>query len=265
MPSETKPTSEMGCARALDPCETSERSGLLAAELNKSCFCITLDRAAMAGAMRTASGDPEFYDAHVVTRPHLFSSVPVFLPNSDRSAMLAVVRAIEETARIPAYRDAVLGWAPEAMPHDFGPIGAMMGYDFHLTDGPPRLIEINTNAGGAFLNAFSARAQQACCTEVEAAKHLAGRALKGGGVADEARIDFIAGHVLNRPLKPEEKSILLASLGELSTYYKDHSEDAKSLLKVGQDKVDPMLDAPSLAAWTMLTNEIMNLDEALNK
>ena len=173
MPSETKPTSEMGCARALDPCETSERSGLLAAELNKSCFCITLDRAAMAGAMRTASGDPEFYDAHVVTRPHLFSSVPVFLPNADRSAMLAVVRAIEETARIPAYRDAVLAWAPEAMPHDFGPIGAMMGYDFHLTDGPPRLIEINTNAGGAFLNAFSTRAQRACCTEVAAAKHLA--------------------------------------------------------------------------------------------
>ena len=100
---------------------------------------------------------------------------------------------------------------------------------------------------------------------VEAAKHLAGRALKGGGAVDEARVDYIAGHVLNRSLKPEEKSILLASLSELSTYYKEHPEDAKSLLKVGQDKVDAALDAPSLAAWTMLTNEIMNLDEALNK
>jgi hypothetical protein len=45
-----------------------------------------------------------------------------------------------------------------------------MGYDFHLGDGPPRLIEINTNAGGAFLNAFAAGAQLACCTEVEPLK-----------------------------------------------------------------------------------------------
>ncbi|MDZ4762709.1 MAG: hypothetical protein SGJ21_16740 [Alphaproteobacteria bacterium] len=170
MTSETNPAPESGCASALDPFNTSERSRRLAAELNKSCFCITLDRAVMAGAMKTASRDPEFYDAHMVARPHLFSSVPVFLPDSDREAMLAVARAVEETARIPAYRDAVLAWAPGPIRGDFGPIGAMMGYDFHLTDGPPRLIEINTNAGGAFLNAFSARAQKACCAEVEAAK-----------------------------------------------------------------------------------------------
>lgn len=39
-----------------------------------------------------------------------------------------------------------------------------MGYDFHLSTEGPRLIEINTNAGGAFLNAMLARAQQRCCT-----------------------------------------------------------------------------------------------------
>ena len=38
-----------------------------------------------------------------------------------------------------------------------------MGYDFHLGPHGPRLIEINTNAGGALLNAALARAQQACC------------------------------------------------------------------------------------------------------
>jgi hypothetical protein len=48
-----------------------------------------------------------------------------------------------------------------------GPRGAFMGYDFHLTPDGPKLIEINTNAGGAFLNAFLARAQIACCREVE--------------------------------------------------------------------------------------------------
>ena len=38
-----------------------------------------------------------------------------------------------------------------------------MSYDFHLTASGPKLIEVNTNAGGAFLNAVLARAQRACC------------------------------------------------------------------------------------------------------
>jgi hypothetical protein len=44
-----------------------------------------------------------------------------------------------------------------------------MGYDFHLDDDGPRLIEVNTNAGGAFLNALLARVQSACCAEIEPA------------------------------------------------------------------------------------------------
>src|SRR5690606_24255593 len=50
--------------------------------------------------------------------------------------------------------------------------GVFMGYDFHLGADGPKLIEINTNAGGAFLNAFLARAQIACCAEVERALAL---------------------------------------------------------------------------------------------
>jgi hypothetical protein len=38
-----------------------------------------------------------------------------------------------------------------------------MGYDFHMGADGPRLIEINTNAGGALLNAALARAHRACC------------------------------------------------------------------------------------------------------
>jgi len=144
-----------------------EQTRDLAAELNQSCFCITLDREAMAASMRTAAGDATFYDTHIATRPHLFSNAPVFLPTSERGAMLAIINAIEDISRTRAYRDAALAGAPEIARHDFGPAGAFMGYDFHLGSGPPRLIEINTNAGGAFLNAFSARAQLACCDQVE--------------------------------------------------------------------------------------------------
>jgi hypothetical protein len=40
-----------------------------------------------------------------------------------------------------------------------------MGYDFHVTASGPKLIEVNSNAGGAFLNAALARAQRVCCAE----------------------------------------------------------------------------------------------------
>jgi hypothetical protein len=139
----------------------------LADRFNQSCFCITLDREALAAAMQSAAGDSTFYDVHVASRSHLFSGVPVFLPEPDRAAMMAIVDAIEATARTEAYKAAVLSWAPGISQRDFGPRGALMGYDFHLGSGPPRLIEINTNAGGAFLNAFGARAQLACCDEVK--------------------------------------------------------------------------------------------------
>ena len=42
-----------------------------------------------------------------------------------------------------------------------------MGYDFHLGEDGPKLIEINTNAGGALINAVLAKAQKACCAPVE--------------------------------------------------------------------------------------------------
>lgn len=100
------------------------------------------------------------------TRPHLFSNVPVFLPATSIADMHRVATAIEAAARLPGYRNAVLGWAPEISRIDHGPAGVFMGYDFHLDDQGPRLIEVNTNAGGAFLNAWLARAQRACCAEV---------------------------------------------------------------------------------------------------
>lgn len=87
--------------------------------------------------------------------------------------MLDVAGAIESAAATPAYQAAVLAWAPEIAHRDFGPRGAFMGYDFHLGAGGPKLIEVNTNAGGAFLNVFLARAQMACCEEARVAKRSA--------------------------------------------------------------------------------------------
>ncbi|MGD9967551.1 MAG: hypothetical protein AB7T59_13600 [Hyphomonadaceae bacterium] len=138
-------------------------------QLNRECFCVTLDQQALAQALQHEVANADFFAALTASRPHLFSHAPVFLPKADRDAMHAIVRAIEAAALLPAYQDAVLGWAPPIARIDHGPIGAFMGYDFHLTPEGPKLIEVNTNAGGAYLNAFLARAQVACCAEVEQA------------------------------------------------------------------------------------------------
>jgi hypothetical protein len=100
---------------------------------------------------------------------------------------------------------------------------------------------------------------------VEAARHLAQAALKDGGTTPEGRIDFMARRLLARPFRAEEAKVVRASLDELVSFYKGHAEDAKKLLAVGESKADPTMDAASLAAWTMLANELMNLDEVLNK
>lgn len=135
--------------------------------LNKKCFCITLERDALCAALNHEAGDPEFCSQFIKTRPYLFSNAPVFLAQSDIAAMLRVVRAIEAASRLPGYLEAALSWAPEIAHREFGPRGAFMGYDFHLAADGPKLIEVNTNAGGAFLNALLAKAQRACCKEVE--------------------------------------------------------------------------------------------------
>ena len=149
----------------------SERDAML----NKECFCITLDSASLLNAIRAEAREPDLVAAMMAARPNLFSRGPVFISNEDLAAMLDVVAAIEAVAEDPAFQEAALSWAPAIAHQDFGPRGVFMGYDFHLSPEGPKLIEVNTNAGGAFLNAFLARAQSACCREAEDAQQAAPR------------------------------------------------------------------------------------------
>jgi hypothetical protein len=100
---------------------------------------------------------------------------------------------------------------------------------------------------------------------VEAARYLAQTALKEGGDKEEAQIDVLVRRLLCRPLRAEEMKVVQASLHDLLAHYKANAADAKKLLAVGEAKLDAKLDAATLAAWTMLANEMMNLDEVLNK
>ncbi|WP_265089464.1 hypothetical protein [Psychrobacter sp. 72-O-c] len=91
----------------------------------------------------------------------------MFVPKTEIATMERIVEAIELAAKLPSYQEQALSWAPEIAAFDPGPIGALMGYDFHLGNDGPQLIEVNTNAGGAFLNVLLARAQKRCCNPSE--------------------------------------------------------------------------------------------------
>jgi hypothetical protein len=77
--------------------------------------------------------------------PHLFAAAPVYISELQLQQMRAVIAAVEEAVGAPE---------PQAA------LGVFYGYDFHLNEQGTHLIEINTNAGGAFLMALLAASQR---------------------------------------------------------------------------------------------------------
>lgn len=136
--------------------------------LNSECFCISLDDKALRRALESELGTPGLFQLVEERCPYLFAARPVFVSQTHLEKMTSAISAIESVIASPAYRAQVLADAPDIARHDPGGAkGVFLGYDFHLHDDGIALIEINTNAGGAMLNAVLSRAQHACCAEVE--------------------------------------------------------------------------------------------------
>jgi mono/diheme cytochrome c family protein len=100
---------------------------------------------------------------------------------------------------------------------------------------------------------------------IEAARNMAQHTLNSVKADDSAKLAVIAERLLCRPLKSAELDILKASLTELRAHYNANAPDAEALVKVGESKADEKLPKSELAAWTMVCNQLMNLDEVLNK
>jgi hypothetical protein len=132
--------------------------------VNETCACTSLDRPALHAALE--EDRPVLADLPQ-THPYLFADAPVYVARAEMQAMQEMVAAIERVTAVPAYRDLIAARSGAIAQRDFGPRGVLMGYDFHLSEDGPRLIEINTNAGGAFLNAVACDAQRLCCPEMK--------------------------------------------------------------------------------------------------
>lgn len=130
----------------------------IADKINLTCTCKTLNKELISGVL-----EKEELEA----RPNLFSSTTMFISQRDFDQMKALIETIEGVISHPDYQSKILHKAPEAAQRNFGPSGVFMGYDFHITKEGVKLIEINTNAGGALLNAKLIKAHSSCCVSLK--------------------------------------------------------------------------------------------------
>lgn len=123
--------------------------------LNQDCQCTTLRADALQQAWHERIGSS-------VPVSTYFAPYGVFLSAAQEAALRAAVRTLHGVTRLPAVVEALVATQGVGLPRP-GTLGVLMGYDVHFEGDTPRLIEINTNAGGALLNALLLAHQQICC------------------------------------------------------------------------------------------------------
>ena len=156
---------EITTQSALESCGNSCQSAKSIEELNRTCYCLSLDEAALRSGLEADLGARGLSRAMVETHPHLFASVPMFVSREHLERMARVIGAVEAVVATPYFSSTALAWAPDIARFEPGSPGGLLGYDFHLADTGPQLIEINTNPGGALLNVVLGRAHRSCCAD----------------------------------------------------------------------------------------------------
>ena len=71
--------------------------------------------------------------------------------------------------------------------------------------------------------------------------------------------------LLARRLEEDERVVARRAYEDFLGYYRENRGDAGKLLATGESEPDQALPQVESAALTMLANQIMNLDEVLNK
>ena len=98
---------------------------------------------------------------------------------------------------------------------------------------------------------------------VEAARALAQRMMSEGGKSFSERLDFGYHLLLGRKVRPSEVTVLDSIYREQLKEFRAEPDKAKKFLEVGDSKRNETLDQAEHAAWTVLGNLMLNLDEVL--
>lgn len=144
---------------------------------------------------------------------------PVYLPRQALRGMIGLVRALYRLSTLSGYRALVKKELPKSARFDPGHDAVMMGYDFHLTEEGPRLIEVNTNAGGGLL-AYRTRDPEGPSLEADDYVPMVAtkrgvlrpfaeemRAFSGGQVAQPRRVAIVDERPREQFLYPEMQAL----------------------------------------------------------
>ncbi len=102
-------------------------------------------------------------------------------------------------------------------------------------------------------------------TYIEAARKLAERVLLEGGNETTSRIRYAFRLATSRKPSIKELTILNELLIEQLKHFRDDQKAAKELLSSGESKPIAKLETSELAAWTIVTSAILNLDETITR
>ncbi len=100
---------------------------------------------------------------------------------------------------------------------------------------------------------------------IEAARHLAQGALREAEGNFNSQLDYMSLRLTARRFGKDERKVSWNVYKDLLAYYQKNTKDAEKLLAIGESKRDLTFPEAESAALTMLANQIMNLDEVLNK
>jgi hypothetical protein len=100
---------------------------------------------------------------------------------------------------------------------------------------------------------------------VEASRALAQRIMTEGGQEPSERAAYAFRLATARPPSDAELDVLLQVHQASLDKYQADPESAAQLTAVGESQADGSLDVSRLAAWTIVANLILNLDETLTK
>ena len=100
---------------------------------------------------------------------------------------------------------------------------------------------------------------------IDAAKKLGERMLREGGSTPEQRLTYGFRWMTARPPSSKELEVLKKSLDKQLAFFQSDKPAAEKLLAYGDAPRDTTLEPSEYAAWTMLANLLINLDETITK
>jgi hypothetical protein len=99
----------------------------------------------------------------------------------------------------------------------------------------------------------------------EAARALAERTLTDGGGTTESRIEYLYRTVLARRPDAQERLLMSDALDVQRRLFEADPEGAGRAIRVGESPPRNVAPAPETAAWTLLANLVLNLDETVTR